>query len=610
MGFNKDIDQGVHNLTNDTRHEIFYSAAHSGVIYDYANKTQKLLQGHCNQITATACSDDKRWIVTADSGEDSMLIVWDSISATPVRTFLNPHPNGIKCLDLSADNQYLVTIGNDIPQTIALWDWTNENEEGPIVSLQFKSSKKFLPQHWVKFNTNDPMELVTNGQERVLFFNWEKGVSQFQYYSPRAENKDYPDKARALSKYTKSVFIPNQETAVTATNMGLILVWDRSLIIEGLGEQNEKRLIKIVQLNNGNHPINILSTHHNYLVCGNYEGTIRFYDFNFKIVAWFEDCLFSNVKSISFSHTAPKPSTVDHQNDSKPKDDEIFKCSDFLVADENALICMLQSTLFEEIDPAKKKGYTIMHGIKSSVSAIAVHPNKPLLAIAGADGFILLWDYLKKGDPISNYENFNKDRQDSKSSTVKFFTAIEFASDGDEILIAQNNGDIKVMDSETVQFKKLNTPLKISDQVLKKYATQMVVTEDGKYFAVCDNNCAVSLFKKDHLNGDSSKAIDWHFSGKIQSHEIAVTSISFGIGYDENNKPIHRLFSIGADRRLFEYDVYNSLGHDKLIVLSQFIIEQEAFPTACIWNPKKDSKEGLLLTANNDYKMKIWNPSA
>jgi WD40 repeat protein len=115
MGFNKDIDQGVHNLTTDQRHEIFYSAAHTGVIYDYASKSQKILQGHCNQITATACSDDKRWIVTADSGEDSMLIVWDSLSATPVRTFLNPHPDGIKCLDLSADNQYLVSIGNDIP---------------------------------------------------------------------------------------------------------------------------------------------------------------------------------------------------------------------------------------------------------------------------------------------------------------------------------------------------------------------------------------------------------------------------------------------------------------------------------------------------------------
>lgn len=215
----------------------------------------------------------------------------------------------------------------------------------------------------------------------------------------------------------------------------MILVWDRSLIIEGIGEQNEKRLIKIVQLNNGCQPINILTTHHNYLVCGNYEGTIRFYDYNFKIVAWFEDCLFSNVKSISFSATEPKPCNNEYY-EKKDANDEIFACSDFLVADENALICMLQSSLFEEIEPSKKKGYTIMHGIKSSISAIAVHPHQSMLAIAGADGFILLWDYLKKGDPISNYENFHKENKDSKGKNFKYFTAIEFTPDGTEILCA------------------------------------------------------------------------------------------------------------------------------------------------------------------------------
>jgi len=183
-------------------------------------------------------------------------------------------------------------------------------------------------------------------------------------------------------------------------------------------------------------------------VCGNYEGTIRFYDFNFKIVAWFEDCLFSNVKSISFSNTAPKPCNNEYYNqEKKDKDDEIFMCSDFLVGDDNALICMLQSSLFEEIEPSKKKGYTIMHGIKSAISAIAVHPTQSILAIAGSDGFILLWDYIKKGDPISNYENFNKELK--KGEDFKYFTAIEFTPDGNEILVATYNGDIKLMDSQT-----------------------------------------------------------------------------------------------------------------------------------------------------------------
>lgn len=108
-----------------------------------------------------------------------MLVVWDSESGTPIRTYLNPHPNGVKTIDISLDNNYLVTLGNDEPQTISLWDWTNEKEEGPIVSLQFKYTEEFQNQHWVKFNPSDPFEIASNGKERVLFLSWEQGVSTF-----------------------------------------------------------------------------------------------------------------------------------------------------------------------------------------------------------------------------------------------------------------------------------------------------------------------------------------------------------------------------------------------------------------------------------------------
>ncbi len=142
----------------------------------------------------------------------------------------------------------------------------------------------------------------------MLFLSWEPGVPTFQYYSPRIEKKDFSGKDKSEAHFTKTVFIPNKEMAVTGTNAGDLLVWDRSLIIEGIGEQNEKRLIKIVPLNPNYSPINILMTvHDQYLVCGNSDGTIRFYDFHFKVVAWFEELNLSTVKSISFSKTDPKP---------------------------------------------------------------------------------------------------------------------------------------------------------------------------------------------------------------------------------------------------------------------------------------------------------------
>ena len=46
--------------------EIFYPVGHTGVIYDYGNNTQRLLQGHCNSITCTAYNQREDIIVTAD----------------------------------------------------------------------------------------------------------------------------------------------------------------------------------------------------------------------------------------------------------------------------------------------------------------------------------------------------------------------------------------------------------------------------------------------------------------------------------------------------------------------------------------------------------------
>jgi WD40 repeat protein len=221
--------------------------------------------------------------------------------------------------------------------------------------------------------------------------------------------------------------------AVTGTDAGDLLVWDRSLIIEGIGEQNEKRLIKIVTFNPNFSPINILMTvHDQYLVCGNSDGTIRFYDFHFKVVAWFEDLLnLSTIKSISFSRTEPKPATTDFDNDV----DQVFKCSDFLVTDDSALVCMLKSSIFEEIDPLNKKGDTIMHGLKSSVIAIAVHPKRTILAIAGQEKFVLFWDYQKKVVLLNNYELFRKEETKEKDSKQHSFTTMTFTPDGEELLI-------------------------------------------------------------------------------------------------------------------------------------------------------------------------------
>lgn len=60
-----------------------------------------MLLFQCNQISATAYNRKLDVIVTADTGEDSMIVIWDVGTGTPRKTIFNPHPDGVTALDIN-----------------------------------------------------------------------------------------------------------------------------------------------------------------------------------------------------------------------------------------------------------------------------------------------------------------------------------------------------------------------------------------------------------------------------------------------------------------------------------------------------------------------------
>jgi hypothetical protein len=98
---------------------------------------------------------------------------------------------------------------------------------------------------------------------------------------------------------------------------------------------------------------------------------------------------------------------------------------------------------------------------------------------------------------------------------------------------------------------------------------------------------------------------EWQFFGKMRLHSLPITSISFGETRNEQGEIKLKLFSIGEDRRLAEYDVESST-FKELVVVNCYDIEQEAIPTASVWYPCSGIGEDILLTVNNEYKIKLW----
>eukprot|EP00743_Colponemidia_sp_Colp-15_P001768 GILK01001931.1.p1 GENE.GILK01001931.1~~GILK01001931.1.p1 ORF type:complete len:943 (-),score=124.32 GILK01001931.1:124-2952(-) len=571
LGFNKDMLGGVHNLSDEYRRELFYSAAHTGVIFNFETGEQRLLQGHCNPITCCTVSRDKRWIVTADSGTDSMIVIWDSMSGIPIKTIFNPHPTGTQAIDLSPDSMFLATVSCEEKQTLSVWEWTAERD-GPLYTASVPEQDR---QTCVRFNSSNIREISTNGARRVVFWSW--AGDSFEYYSPALSGRDFKQK---MGDFTQTVFVPNTTQAVTATADGDIVVWDISLIVDGLAKPDERRAIKVVRLCNEG-AINFIGLQDDYVVTGSADGCVRFYDVHFRVIAWFEDLDAGAVTSISFSAggAADKLNYDDMAGDS-------FQCPDFIVGTSSALVVHLHARMFDELDPENRKGTLLLQGLDSPVHGLATHPKLPIFATCGYSGFVQLWNYETRGLLL-----------------VKVFDrlvphCIAYDSKGELLAVGFTNGTLKILSAD--KLTEIQT-FRLSRECLTKIA----FSETSRHVATADADRSVCFFRIGHRHDDRNLPEEWIFSGKNRAHARSISGLSFGLSRD-GEVPRIRLVSVGEDRKLVEYDVANSTEYTGLLIDNMSKVEQEARPTCCIWYPES-GREELILTVNDEYKLKLWN---
>lgn len=77
----------------------------------------------------------------------------------------------------------------------------------------------------------------------------------------------------------------------------------------------------------------------NMIVVGTTVGTVRFYDFRFRILCWFEDLKLDQINSISFSHY--KDDIVPFNNLQEDLTEEDIDFPEFIVCDAEAKISLL-----------------------------------------------------------------------------------------------------------------------------------------------------------------------------------------------------------------------------------------------------------------------------
>lgn len=311
-----------------------------------------------------------------------MVVIWDSYSGAPVKTIATPHVEGVCAMDLSPDAHYLVTLSEEsTPQILSIWDCAPDSQSVPLHSAQVTSSAgdAAKPQNSVRFDPTDSMSLVTNGSSLVVFWSFHDGTLKF--HAPSLTERDFK---QPIGRITQSVFIPGTRCAVSATAEGDALLWELVSGPEDQAGTDERRASKVVKLHSG--PINFLCTVGDYLVSGGSDGHVRFFDFNFRVVAWFEDLDAGPVSSISFAH---QPAML------KSKGSELA-CPDFVIGTTNALIVACTASMFEELEPKARRGTLLVQGQDAAVTGLALHPSLTRFAVTGRSGLLQLWDYAER----------------------------------------------------------------------------------------------------------------------------------------------------------------------------------------------------------------------
>lgn len=142
-----------------------------------------------------------------------------------------PHPRPFPYVTLLATN-------TASPQRIDVWDW-NAEDSRPVASFTMDAGFELL--HFVRFNSVNPSDIISNGETQAVFWLWSETE-----LTPSIPSNAL-GKLQKIGTMTQSQFIPYTSRVITATSSGEVILWDHeSVDNENNGKRDAVKIIKYV----------------------------------------------------------------------------------------------------------------------------------------------------------------------------------------------------------------------------------------------------------------------------------------------------------------------------------------------------------------------------
>uniref|UniRef100_A0A8C9N5P0 Cilia- and flagella-associated protein 251 n=1 Tax=Serinus canaria TaxID=9135 RepID=A0A8C9N5P0_SERCA len=486
----------------------------------------------------------------------------------PVRTiFKSRSEDGVCAIAISQDAKYLVTIS--AATVVQTWKFLAVQHRGALLSLVLMQFFEF--QDYVIFNPQNPHEFVSNSKTQVIFYLW---VSRDMGSRVSAWLLSPQTFKCLVGQFSQSIFHFNNTQALTGTSAGKLVVWDmhdpRALPEQLPAKPHGVTATKVVAMQEES--LTVLQVLDSCIATGDVKGQVKFYDGQLRLLTIYSHDKVGPIQSISFSTILRDASSaLPGSSKSLPTQTPLG----FL----NFILSTSDATMFH-VATDSSNFERIMTEAKKAVNAIACHPQEPLVAVGSHCGLLKVWEYKQTQYLVS------------RIFPEAGIQCLSYDPEGHLLAAGFTDGSVYIFDAISLQ------SICEEFQCSQAPVTHISFSHDSKYLATADENYSVTVYKRVLQNGSRC----WEHLAGLVSHYKPIRGILFGV-HSDSNEP--RLLSLGEDRQLVEYDLNSSI-KDHLVVTHRDRLEQAAVPLCLTWYPKL-STESFFLTANNCYKMKLYN---
>ncbi|XP_032685262.1 cilia- and flagella-associated protein 251-like isoform X3 [Odontomachus brunneus] len=500
---------------------------------------------------------------------------------------------------ISPNAKYIVTVSNGKCQNVHFWLWTyGRDKPNASISLTDTISERVKE---VIFNDEYPEQFALTTDYHVLFLIWDGDA--LSYDCPKTT------KLQRVGIFNGSCYVSKMQQVFTATTNGCILVWGNVSLEEKrkINDSNcekKKKHIKTVNLQKCN--ITVIIENDSMLVTGNSNGRVAFYDYQLRLLYWYENCDLDSIRWISFDLRSNFQVTASAKSTDATLQRSPFNVRTFFACSCTGVIAL--------IDIPKQKCHPVLRQLAVAATSLDTHPESNYIVVGDVQGTVYLYNHeelvLITSKSTLDFQPILKKQIMSENiayvtcpqthESLKGVTALKFSPKCDMLACGLENGALWILHHITLDLLS-ETLYKHSVAAINK----IIFTQCAEYMAYTDNALTVVVFKRntDSLNDHST----WNLIGKYHSHYLPIRDILFSPAYVSDSK-IPRFFSLGEDQELVEYDLEQSGPYPEpgLKILHIKRIEHTATPLCLAWY-SECGNENFFIISNSEYKYKIFN---